>query len=160
MMFDNDYRFSVNASLQIMRESRQRLVDDTLNKNNIIYQGLHDMDTSRQKLYFQYYITEWLLKHWNDLQDILNRHKEYTVDQKKQIVLFFAEKYGDMIDRCQNSGVMAKLAIPKMLEEQKGALREMLSYSDRWEAKSNELRLMIKKNKEQFEHLLKNKEDY
>lgn len=155
MLIDHDYRFCVKASLQVMHEARQKIYEDMLNKEYIIYTGLHESDANLQDIYFQYYIIIWLDEHWNNMQKIIENHKEYSLDQKRQITLFFAENYSKMIDDWQSSGALSSLMIPDLLQTQKNTLQELIQFSEKWESNSNRLRLMLKKHKEQFELLIK-----
>lgn len=155
MLMDFDYRFCVSASLQVMHEERQKICADTLNGEHIIYMGLHELDSNLQALYFQYYVITWLDEHWNNMQKIIENHPEYSLDQQKQITLFFAKNYSEMIDVWQTSGSLSELMIPNLLQVQKDAIQELIQFSEKWESNNNKLRLLLKKHREQFEIKIK-----
>lgn len=68
------------------------------------------------------------------------------------MVLFFAEYFKKMLDKIEASGVLSKLLIPDLLRLQRESVEELLALASSWELKNNELRLIFKKHKEQFEH--------
>ncbi len=155
-MFSNyDYRFCVKASLQVMKLQRAKICNDSSNgQNHLIYSGLHETNEDLQNLYFQYYLVEWLDDHWSNIHLILEKHPEYSVDQKKNFTLFFAEYFSKMIDEVSLSGTLSKLAIPNLLKIQKDSIQELIQYSEKWEQNSNKLKLLLKKHREQFKILL------
>lgn len=155
MLNDFDYRFCTKASLQVMQIGRQKIYEDMLNREYIIYRGLHELDAKRRLLYFQYYIVIWLEEHWGNMQKILAGHPEYSVDQRKQITLFWAKYYGKMIDDWQVSGVLSKMILPDLLKAQKEGIEELIRFSEEWESRSNKLKLLLAKHKEQFEVLIR-----
>ncbi len=157
MLNNYDYRFCVKASLQVMREQREKIYADSCG-NHLIYSGLHETNEKLQTLYFQYYLTEWLDNHWGRMQDILDSHPEYTIDQKRDFTLFYAEYFSKMLDSCVTSGVLSKMMIPDILQSQKETVRELIMFSDKWEQNSNKLKLLLKKHKEQFEYLISREE--
>ncbi len=73
MLKNYDYRFCVKASLQVMKEQREKICDDS-RYNHLIYSGLHETNEELQTLYFQYYLIEWLDNHWSKMQEILDSH--------------------------------------------------------------------------------------
>jgi len=154
MLINYDYRFCVRASLQVMKDRRSQLCKDTLQYHHIVYNGLHDSKPEVQKLYFQYYLVQWFDSHWDYMQEILNQHKEYTRDQRKQMILFFAEYFSEILNNYDNSGVMAKLMIPNLLQVQKETLKEMLALNEKWMENSSKLKVEIKKHDEEFKRLI------
>ncbi len=157
MMFhEKDYRFCVKASLQILQEEREKLCYDSIQHNPMIYSGLHEFESdSKRKLYFQAYLIEWIDNHWNDMADIMERHKgEYTIDERKFITVFFADYLSRLIDECNDKGTLSKLAVPEMLKAKRKALLNMAEMSDKWQENSDRLKAEKKKHKEQFARLL------
>lgn len=153
MLKNYDYRFGVKASLQVMREQREKIYTDSM-YNYCIYNGLHETNEKLQELYFQYYLVGWLSGHWSKMQEILDSHPEYSIDQKKQFTLFYAEYFSRMIALCATTGSLSKTMIPDTLQAQQDAIRELIMFSEKWEENSNKLKLLLKKQKEQFEHLI------
>lgn len=158
MLKNNDYRFCVTASLQVMKEQRKKIYDDSCN-NHLIYSGLHETNKELQTLYFQYYLIEWIDTHWSRMQEILDSHPEYSLDQKKEFTLFYAEYFSDMMTSWETAGTLSKMMIPDMLQTQKETIQEMITFSEKWEQNSNKLKLLLKKHKEQFELLIKRYEE-
>lgn len=158
MLKNYDYRFCVKASLQVMKEQRENIYYDSCN-NHLIYSGLHETNEKMQSLYFQYYLIEWLDNHWSRMQEILESHPEYSIDQKKEFTLFYAEYFSNMMTSWASTGILSKLMIPNILQTQKEAIQEMLTFSEKWEQNSNKLKLLLKKHKEQFEYLIKKYEE-
>lgn len=156
VFFEKDYRFCVKASLQILREEREHLCYDSIEHNPTIYSGLHEFESaSKRKLYFQAYLIEWIDNHWNNMADIMQRHKaEYTMDARKYMTVFFANYLSMLIDECNNKGALSKLAIPEMLKTKRKALLDMTEMADKWQENSDRLKAEKKKHKEQFARLL------
>lgn len=160
MFRQEDYRFCVKAALQIMQEQRKKLYDDCVHYEPTIYSGLHTSESdSVRSLYFQAYLVEWLNMHWEAMFEILKRHNEYTVNQRKEITLFFAEYFSEFISECSEKGLMSKLAIPELLKAQKNQLNEMILFSNKWEQNNNRLRVQMKKGKEQYLKLIQEAEE-
>lgn len=158
MLKNYNYRFCVKASLQVMKEQRNRIYDDS-QSNHLIYSGLHETNEELQTLYFQYYLVEWLDNHWSRMQEILENHSEYSIDQKREFTLFYAEYFSKMMNSWVTTGVLSKMMIPDILQTQKETIQEMITFSEKWEQNSNKLKLLLKKHKEQFEYLIKQYED-
>lgn len=158
MLKNYNYHFCVKASLQVMKEQRNRIYDDS-QSNHLIYSGLHETNEELQTLYFQYYLVEWLDNHWSRMQEILENHSEYSLDQKREFTLFYAEYFSRMMNSWVTTGVLSKMMIPDILQTQKETIQEMLTFSEKWEQNSNKLKLLLKKHKEQFEYLIKQYED-
>lgn len=160
MTGEKDYRFCVNAALQIMQNQRKRLYDDCVQYEPTIYNGLHTSDSiSVRNLYFQSYFVEWLNMHWESMFEILDRHTEYSIDQRKEMTLFFAEYFSDFLSVCEGKGTLSKFAVPELLKVQKKQLKEMLLSSDKWEQNSNRLRVQMKKSKEEYQKLIQEAEE-
>lgn len=154
-MFNEDnYRFCIRLSLQIMRDQRERICQDSIQKDVDLYTALHEMNSHVRNLRFQYYIVKWFDGHWSSLQSFLEHHQEYTVDQKKQITLFFAKKFAGLLDKLSKSKTMADLGIPDLLKVRRDILREMIKITEKWEKNSKELRLQMKKHEEQYRVLI------
>ncbi len=158
MVKNYDYRFGVKASLQVMREQREKICADSL-YHYCIYNGLHETNKELQELYFQYYLVEWLSGHWSKMQEILDSHPEYSIDQKKQFTLFYAEYFSQMLELCATTGSLSKTMIPNILQAQQDAIQELIMFSEKWEENSNKLRLLLKKQQERFERLIKKYEE-
>ena len=158
MLKNYDYRFCVKASLQVMREQREKICVDS-HSNYCIYNGLHETNEKLQELYFQYYLIEWLNNHWSRMQEILDNHPEYSIDQKKQFTLFYAQYFGKMMTLWAATDSLSKTMIPDVLQTQKEAIQELITFSEKWEENSNKLRLLLKKQKEQFEYLVRRYEE-
>lgn len=158
MLKNYDYRFCVKASLQVMKEQCENIYYDSCN-NYLIYSGLHETNEELQSLYFQYYLIEWLDNHWNRMQKILESHPEYSIDQRREFTLFYAEYFSKIMTSWATTGVLSKMMIPDVLQTQKETIQEMIDFSEKWEQNSNTLKLLLKKHKEQFEHLIKKYEE-
>lgn len=153
-MIGYDYRFCVKASLQVMKEQRNMICKDSASGKIQIYKGLHETDSKRRELFFQYYLIEWLEAHWNGMQKILSDHPEYTKDQKKEFTLFYAEYFKQMLDSWVTSGALSKLVIPELLKALKSSVQELIQFSDKWEQNSQKLKLLLIKHREQFEKVI------
>ena len=158
MLKNYDFRFCIKASLLVMREQREKIYNDS-HDNHLIYSGLHETNEKIQTLYFQYYLVEWLDSHWNRMQEILESHPEYSIDQKRNFTLFYAEYFSKMMTSWVTTGILSKMIIPDILQTQKEIIQEMITFSEKWEQSSNKLKLLLKKHKEQFESLISKYED-
>lgn len=154
MFEEENYRFCTRLSLQIMREQRECLCHDSTQHGVALYTALHETNPQVRHLRFQYYLVDWFDNHWNNLRSLLDRHPEYTVDQKKQITLFFAERFVGLLDMMSESVSMADLCIPDLLSIRKTILKKMIETSEKWEKKSDEFCLQNKKCEEQFKALI------
>lgn len=154
-MFNEDnYRFCTKLSLQIMRDQRERMGQDSVEKDIDLYMALHETNPQVRNLRFQYYTVKWFDGHWSALQSLMEQHPEHTVDQRKQMTLFFAERFAGLLDRLAESGTMSNLGIPDLLKVRKDILREMITISEKWERNSNEFCLQMKKHEEQYKVLI------
>lgn len=158
MLNKYDYRFCVKASLQVMEEQREKIYNDSCN-NDLIYSGLHETNEKLQSLYFQYYLIEWLDGHWSKMQEILDRHTEYGIDQKKEFTLFYAEYFSGMMNSWTKTGLLSKMMIPDVLQTQKEIIQNLIDLSEKWEQNSNKLKILLIKNKEQFKKIIENYEE-
>ena len=162
MMFqDKDYRFCVKAALQILHKEREELCYDSIQHNPMIYSGLHEFESdSKRQLYFQAYLIEWIDDHWNDMTDILEEHKkEFTVNENRQMAVFFAEYLSRLVDECADKGTLSKLAIPDLLKAKRKSLIDMAEMAEHWQENSDKLKAEKKKHKEQFARLLEQVEN-
>lgn len=154
MFSDDNYRFCTRLSLQILHDQRERICQDSIQKDVDLYMALHEMHPQGRQLRFQYYLVKWFDGHWSNLQSLLERHPEYTLDQKKQITLFFAKNFAGLLDKLSKSATMADLGIPDLLKVRKVGLRELLERAEKWEKNSKEFRLQMKKDDEQYRILI------
>lgn len=160
MIHETDYRFCVFEALKIMKNQREKLYQDCIELNPVIYNGLHSYDkTSVRDIYFQMYFSEWLGRHWEIMNNILEHHKEYSNSRKKEMTLFFAEYFSKLSSEIDNKSKVSGVAYPELIKEKNSALREMLIYSERWEQNCGRLRVQIKKCHEQYMQLLKELEE-
>jgi len=154
-MFNEDnYRFCTKLSLQIMRDQRERMGRDSIEKDVDLYMALYESDPHVRNLRFQYYIVKWFDGHWSALQSLLERHSEYTVDQRKQVTLFFAKRFAGLLDKLSESVTLVDLGIPDLLKVRRKILREMIEMTEKWEKNSDEFRLQMKKHEEQYRALI------
>lgn len=141
-------------SLQILQEQRQRLTEDSINLQSGIGIGLHmpgKGESFVQDLYFQQYSVNWLNQHWERMHNILEKHSEYTQDQRKDITVFFAEYFKNLF---MEYGQATPLLIPNLLKIKKEAIDNLLKYADKREQNSNSLRKDLVKHKEQYQKMI------
>ena len=150
-----NYRYEVETSLKILRNRRDKFVNDSICREPELYLGLHESERSAVRdLRFQYYITIWLNEHWNDMADEINGSTELSSYDKKAFTMFFAEYFSHLVDHCSEKGLLTKLAAPEFLDIQKRQLKELLNSTLKWEENSNILKLQAQKNKEKFKRLI------
>lgn len=156
MFTSYNYRFCVKLSLRIMKEQREELCRKSKTPANgvMIYMGLHEMNPQIRKLRFQYSVIDWFDSHWENLRLLLERHPEYTNDQKKEITIFFAEYFAKLLDKVEVKGVLAKLGIPDLLTIQRKILSDLISTGEGWEENSRLLKLQMKKHEEEYRKLI------
>lgn len=146
MKYNNNIdKFSMAASLQILKEQREALYNDTETSVDI-HSGLYEEAPSVRSLYFQSYLVDWIGRHWGEIQNVLAAHEEYSNDEKRKITLFFAEYLLAFISKCNSRGTLSKIIIPEMLQNEKSILDEMLKISGEWEENSDRLKLQAKRN--------------
>lgn len=153
-----DYRFCVKLSMQIMREQREKLCHDSIEHDVTLYTALHETNDSTRALRFQYYVVKWFDEHWNALCVLLERHPEYTIDQKKQMTLFFSSYFSKLLNKLGTTETLANLCIPDLLTLRKAILNELIAVSDKWEKNSDKLRLQMKKHEEQYIAMIQSRE--
>ena len=161
-MNNYDYRYYANESLKIMKEQRKQICNDTINCEVNIYSGLHtviqsESDKILRNLYFELYILNWLDSHWNYMQNELNNHNEYTTIQKKEITLFFTKYLIVFLKDIKASGNVP-LSMPVFLKSKIESLRNLIRYNSNWEKNLQEIKLLIKKQQEQFKMEISNYE--
>lgn len=152
------YKLCIQSSLQIMMDQRKELIDRCLSYNVMLYSGLHETDTTIRTLYYQYTIIDWLDFHWANLQTLLEQHQEFTIDQKKQITLFFAKYFSKMMDGVEYNNAYSSLSSIDLFRSQKIILNDLIKTGERWEENCRKLRLEMKKNKGKLSQLINNYE--
>lgn len=156
---DDGYRFRVRLSLQVMQEKRRKICEDTLQETSSLAMGLYGQDADLRSMYLQMYVLEWLKSHWDSMQEILDRHRERPLDERRQDAAFFAGCYGRMIDGWRLSGELSGVLLPELLEAQKKVTQEIINRGNIWEQKCQELKVMIMKQKAEFAQLIKQCEE-
>lgn len=157
VLLEEDYRFCVNMSLQILQEQRRKLYEDSVGLNHILRMGLHKsgkFEQNVQDLYFQKYNVEWLDAHWEKMNQILENHNEYSQTQKKDITLFFVNYFWELFTICCQSDSFSNLIVPELLTTKRQTIDNLLKYAQKWQEKSNLLRADIVKHQEQYQNLL------
>ncbi len=151
MTFKEDYRLCVRTSFDVMRRQRKCLIQDSLGHYSVIYNGLHESSSpAARSLYFQSYQIEWLDSHWNSLYELISGAE--TKDRQKEISLFFAEYFSKLYS--ESDSILSGPVTSVMLKTKKRSIDEMIQYSEKWEEKSNQLKVDLKKNKEYFKRLI------
>lgn len=155
MIAKYDYRFTVKAALQILYRQRTQLYDDCMQKDPTLYDGLYEYrNKTLRNLFWQAYLVEWINVHWEEMADILERHKEYSVDECRYMSMIFADYLSRLIAECDGKGVLSKLAVPDLLAVKKKALRNMIETSEKWEVNAKQLKADRKKNQAQYAKLI------
>lgn len=154
MFNEENYRFCTRLSLQILHDQRKRICQDSIQKDVDLYTALHELKPNVRDIRFQYYLVKWFDGHWRNLRELLERHSEYTVDEKKRITLFFAKYFANLLDSLSKSETMVNLAIPDLLKVRKNILYELVEMTEKWETNSKELFLQMKKHEEQYRSMV------
>lgn len=156
MQFERDYKADVILSLHVMQEARNKICKDSKEHYSVIYSGLHESESDNtRELYFQAYEMEWLDSHWDILTVFLNQCKEkYNKSVQKDITLFFAEYFSKYMSEIDNASPLAKGTARELIVAQKKVIEQMLMFADRWEERSNQLKVNLKKHKEHFRRLI------
>ncbi len=155
LLLKRDYKFCVRMSIQILQEQRQKLTEDSINLQAGIGLGLHMSDENQsfvQDLYFQQYCVSWMNQHWERMHIILDRYGKYTLEQRRDITIFFAEYFKAIF---VDYGQVTPFLIPNLLEIKKEAIDNLLKYTDKWEQNSNGLRRDLLKHKEQYQKMIR-----
>lgn len=155
---NQDYRFCVRLSLQIMREQRNKLCRDSIERDVTLYTALHEMNPSTRTLRFQYYVVKWLDEHWNALCLLLEQHAAYTIDQRKEMTCFFSSYFSHLLNQLGTTETLSHLCIPDLLILRKSILNELIATSKKWEKDSDKLRLLMKKDEEKFVSMIQQQE--
>lgn len=159
MLFESDYRFCINNAIRTMKEQREKLYDDCINYNPDIYIGLHTFEnTPLSRLYYEKYISSWINGHWEKVNNILENNKSYPISKKKEILLFFAEYFANLMNVDEYSCVLAKSSLPELLEQKRSQLNEMIRFNDNWENNNKTLLVQMKKSDEQYAKMIKEAE--
>ena len=159
MRFINDYKSSVNLSLNVLCEQRKKLYTDTMTHYSTVYMGLHEFESDTvRNLYFESYQMEWLDNHWNQMRYFLTRSKgEYPIDSQKDITAFFADALSVFIDEyTAKDGALYAVSMSELLKIKKESLNAMIEASERWEEKSNLLQVDLQKHREHYNKLIAN----
>lgn len=156
MIVRQDYRKCVSMSLNIMRNQRESIFNDTIEHYSAIYNGLHEFHSVKtRELYFQAYIIEWTDKHWLLLNEYMIKHKnDMMKNEQRDMTMFFADFFSFFLDEIGDRRSFSCETMHEMIKVKQSAINEMIRYSDKWEEKNNKLQVELKKNKEQFERML------
>lgn len=158
VLLEQDYRFCVRMSLQILQEMRAKLRETTEILPNDIRIALHttgEYEKSRQQLYFEKYYIQWLNKHWSMMCEILEQHTEYSIEQRKDITIFFASYFKNFFEQSCKTQSFSHAIIPNILDIKGKSIEKMIECSDKWEENSKELRADEAVWKEKYDELLK-----
>lgn len=151
-----NYKLCILSSLQIFKEQREKLVKNSKEHYSVIYNGLHESESENARnLYFQAYQMEWLDSHWNALTEFLKQKKnDYTLRERKEITLFFAEHFLSLMSEMENISGFAKMAVPELIKSNRQSIEQMIMFSEQWEEQSNRLKVNLKRHKEHFKRLM------
>lgn len=147
-------QFCTVMSLQVMKEQRRKLCQDTLNNDPDLYMGLYQADSSQRNLFLQHYLLCWFDNHWKTMLELLDRYPEFSNDEKKTMILHYAGYFEKMLDMMSESGGHAKLAIPDLLQLRKNSIGDLIYLSSQWERMNNELNVLFIQHRAQFNKML------
>jgi hypothetical protein len=97
---------------------------------------------------------KWLNHHW-EIFDANITSSGLKENDRKIMLLFFAEYFSDMIKECGSEGLLSKLIIPKLLENKIQVLNELINSAEEFRFAMNKLKLDNKKHDEQFNAFIK-----
>ena len=156
-LFDNDYKFYTNMSLQILKKERKKLYADSTSVDPTISMALYSFgenEKSLQELYIQRYCIEWLDDHWSELNRILDKHDEYTKSERKHFALFFAEQFKALYREICNFNTEVPMIISDMISIELAGIDGLIESSDKWEDKMKSLQAEKKKHSVRFKALI------
>lgn len=152
-MRNKDYMLCTNMSLQILKEQREKLLNDSISIAPYIRIGLHksdDNEKSIRHLYFEQHCVQWLDEHWNCMFEIIEK-QNYCKDLKQKFTLFFAEIFSGLYEQyCGNTPIFTKMVMPEIIKVKKECLQIIIDFDERWEEKSLSLLVDKEKRKEQY----------
>lgn len=106
-------------------------------------------------LYFQEYELEWIDNHWELLMNVLRQHNmDYKKSEQKEITLFFSKYFSALMTEIVNSSSDVDITIRELIAVQKNIIEQMIEFSDKWEERSNQLKVNLKKHKEHYKRLI------
>ena len=159
MWIEQDYKDCVRVSLQVMQILRYKIYKDSKEHYSVIYNGLHEYGSENvRNLYFQAYEMEWLDSHWDVLTDLLKKHRE-DKDAQQNVTLFFAEYFSDLMYEIDIESPLAKVAMREFIAAQRKIIEQMIMFSDKWEERSNQLKVNLKKHKEHYKRLIESSQN-
>ena len=154
----DDYRFCVKASLDILKTLREEMTNDCINLQPDIKTGLHksgENEKTVRSLYFQKYIVIWLDSHWKTIREKLINDTDHSIDERRRMIVLFAEHFKEMLTKCMHTEVFSKELIPDLLKIHLVAINEILKSNDKVEEQLESLSAETVKHKEQFDRLIK-----
>ena len=158
MWIEQDYKDCTRLSLHVMRELRYKVYKDSIEHYSVIYNGLHEFESKKvMELYFQEYEMEWLDSHWELLTNLLKqRDKDYKKSEQQEITLFFAKYFSSLMTEVNHSSLTVNTVMRELIAAQKNVIEQMIEFSDKWEERSNQLKVNLKKHKEHYKRLIEN----
>lgn len=156
MWVEQDYKDCTRLSLRVMREMRDKVCKDSIEHHSVIYNGLHEFESKKvMELYFQEYEMEWLDSHWELLTSLLKQYnKDYKESERQEITLFFAEYFSALMTEVTNSSSAVNTVMRELIAAQKNIIEQMIEFADKWEERSNQLKVNLKKHKEHYKRLI------
>lgn len=140
---------ALQYSLRVYKEMREKILEDTKNKDADLYLGLHDKNSIRNR-YIERYEIIWMLDHMKCFQQIMdknvpNRQKLYRDVFIKNYSKFLMENEKFCYDISSTT---------EILENERGMLEQMIDTSISWEQGYKDMLLLKKKFDEKFKRIM------
>ncbi len=141
--------YSYSRLIQILKECRNVLIDDTLASGSPdLYDALlSDYDSDIFKIKLELYELEWIELHWIKVCDSLN-DKNYSQSEKMELLAIFSDWYRSLVSNWSYTNFDADL-----FEERIKILKSLISINNKWDINIKRMKVSFEKNKK----VLKNK---
>lgn len=144
-------KFAIKTALQILKEQRNKICNDSLNAGYDIYMGLHKTKYERM-LHFDKYVIVWLDEHWNSFCEICDKNEfNFSEYQRSEVTTNFAKNYLDMLVKVEQQSFSNGELASKCLKVQKQYLDELLNITIKNQRNIENLKLEARRHEYWFE---------
>ena len=132
--------------LQIARECREELIQDTLSNNSPdLYDALYsDINSEIFNVKMELYQLKWIERHWTKISEIIEK-KNLSSTEKRILVSQFSEWYLKFISEWQYTEFDSLV-----FEERKNILKALISVNNEWDNNIKRMKVSFEQSKKKL----------
>ena len=132
--------------LQIAKECREELIQDTLSKKSPdLYDALYsNINSEIFRVKMNLYELLWIERHWTKISEVIEK-KELTATEKKKLVSQFSEWYLKFISEWKYTEFDSLV-----FEERKNILKALISINNEWDNNIKRMKVSFEQSKKKL----------